>query len=84
MQLCLVYNLKLVIIITKKKRNLLSQLRGFIMHMCDLYTTYFGPKGPSSDDTYIKITKKSYWFIYAVASKCFPNHFLRNTKNKII
>jgi hypothetical protein len=34
---------------------------GFIMHMCDLYTSHFGPKGPSSDDTYIKITKKGYW-----------------------
>jgi len=31
------------------------------MHISDLFTTCFGPKGSSRDDPYIKITKKSYW-----------------------
>ena len=72
MHLCSVYNLKLVrivvmmmiiiiIIIVITKENCLSQLRVFIMNMKDLFTTCFGPKGLSSDDTYIKITKTSYY-----------------------
>jgi len=31
------------------------------MYMEDLFTTCFGPKGPSSGNTYIKITKKCCW-----------------------
>jgi hypothetical protein len=31
------------------------------MYMRDFCTTCFGPKGPSSGNTYNKITKKSYW-----------------------
>jgi hypothetical protein len=31
------------------------------MYMGDLFTTRFGPKGPSAVNTYIKITKKSRW-----------------------
>ena len=31
------------------------------MYMGDLFITCFSPKRPSSGNTYIKITKKSYW-----------------------
>ena len=31
------------------------------MNVGDLFPTCFGPTGPSSDNTYIKITKKGYW-----------------------
>jgi hypothetical protein len=31
------------------------------MYMGDLFTTCFGPKGPSLGNTYIKNTEKSYW-----------------------
>jgi len=29
--------------------------------MGDYFTTCYGPKGPSSGNTYIKIATKSYW-----------------------
>ena len=40
-----------------KERSRLSQLRV----AGDLFPTCFGPTGPSSGNTYIKITKKGYW-----------------------
>ena len=55
------------------------------MHMGGLYTSCFNPKRPSSDDTYIKITEKSYWVViglYTWKLQNVPgiNLFLRNKK----
>ena len=57
------------------------------MRMSDWFTTCFCPKRPSSDDTYIKITKKSYWVmsgLYICGSfKMFPQSLIYE-KYKII
>jgi len=36
------------------------------MYMGDLFTSCFGPKGPSSGNTFIKTTYKSYWIMGGV------------------
>jgi hypothetical protein len=33
----------------------------FVMYIGDLFTACFIPKGPSSRNTYIEVTKKRYW-----------------------
>lgn len=33
------------------------------MYVRNFFTAFFGPKGLSSDDTYIEITKKCYWVL---------------------
>jgi hypothetical protein len=51
-----------IIIVPKTKKEAVLYNRGlFVMYIGDLFTTGFSPKGPSSRNTNIKITRKLYW-----------------------
>lgn len=52
---------KLIVATKVKKSSVTTKCYVLCMYMGDVLATCFGPKGPSSGNERIKISKKSYW-----------------------